>query len=261
MNPIVPTEKNSPVPQEKEYDFTVPGVAAMAPNGLKRALDVGCSGGALGYYLKNQLGYEEVVGIEYSQVASEKAARFLDRVFTGDACRIELPPAYDSYFDLIVYADVLEHLYDPWAVVGKHQAYLQKGGYVLASIPNLRNLFVILRLLAGRFDYTELGLLDRTHLRFFTADTAVEMFTNAGYELVRFSKSIRDAAWHKDLNPEQIIEPRILEFYDHVYRKHLNGEDCSADLHGCFGLFSFTPDATADLLTAQYHLLFRKPGA
>lgn len=235
----------------------VPGVADMAPSGLARALDVGCSGGALGYFLKTQRGYQEVVGIEYSQAAAENARNYLDEVFVGDACQVCLPEKYHGYFDLIIYADVLEHLQDPWSVIAKHKAYLGKGGYVLASIPNLRNLFLILNLLAGRFDYTELGLLDRTHLRFFTMETAVEMFANTGFELLNCKRSIRDAQWHQDADKKRDIPPAILEFYDALYRKHINGEDCSADLQRCFGLFSFTPDAVVDLLTAQYHLLFR----
>ena len=257
---MIPNETLSGGP-EKQYDFVVPGVAAMAPAGLKRAFDVGCSGGALGAYLKQQCGYQEVVGVEYSRSAAENARNHLDDVYVGDACHIDLPRKYHQYFDLIVYADVLEHLYDPWAVIEKHKAYLKRDGYMLASIPNLRNLFVILQLLLGRFDYTELGLLDRTHIRFFTADTAVEMFAKAGFEVVHFVKSVRDAKWHVDLNPGRTIPQEIVEFYDTVYRKHINGEDCTADLQRCFGLFSFTPDAAADFVTAQYHVLFKKSAA
>lgn len=244
---------------EREYDFVVPGVASMAPAGLAHALDVGCSGGALGVYLKSQCGYQEVVGIEYSGSAAENARKYLDDVYVGDACRIDLPPKYHGHFDLIVYADVLEHLVDPWGVVEKHKNYLKGDGYMLASVPNLRNLFVILQLLLGRFDYTELGLLDRTHLRFFTAETAQEMFSRAGFELVHFARSIRDAKWHEALNPGRTISPAILEFYDTVYRKHVNGEDCTQELQRCFGLFNFTPEAVIDFMTAQYHLLFRLP--
>ena len=242
---------------EREYDFVVPGVASMAPAGLSCALDVGCSGGALGAYLKSQCGYREVVGIEYSGRAAENARKYLDDVYVGDACRIDLPQRYFGHFDLIVYADVLEHLVDPWGVIERHKHYLKSEGYMLASIPNLRNLFVILQLLLGRFDYTELGLLDRTHIRFFTAETAQEMFSRAGFELVHFVRSIRDAKWHADMNPGRVIAPAVLEFYDTVYQKHGNGEDCRQELQRCFGLFNFTPEAVIDFMTAQYHLLFK----
>jgi len=166
--------------EEKEYSFSVPGVVEIIPPGLKIALDVGCSGGGLGYYLKSQLNFQEVVGIEYSQKAAQKANQFLDKVYTGDACAVKLPNKFKNHFDIIIYADVLEHLYNPWKVIYRHKQYLKKGGYILASIPNLKNLYIILNLLMGRFDYTQLGLLDRTHIRFFTGDTAVEMFVKQG---------------------------------------------------------------------------------
>ncbi len=243
---------------EKEYEFTVPGAVALAPDGMEHALDVGCAGGALGSYLKSQKKYKTVVGIEYSKSSAAKARLLLDEVYVGDACIIDLPTKYRNYFDLIVYTNVLEHLYDPWSVITRHKAYLREGGYMLASIPNMRNLFILLHLLIGRFDYTELGLLDKTHIRFFTADTALEMFINAGFILDRMARTICDAKWHADLN-DRPIQPAILEFYDKIYQKHMRGEDCSSDLQQCFGLFSFTIEATVEFLTSQYHLLLRKP--
>ncbi len=244
--------------EEKEYDFVVPGVVSMVPPGLNKALDVGCSGGALGNFLKTKCGYNEVVGMEYSRAAAENARNFLDDVYAGDAGQIDLPSQYHKYFDLVVYADVLEHLQDPWAVVRKQRCYLNDGGYVLASIPNLKNLFVILRLLAGRFDYTETGLLDKTHLRFFTAETSVEMFTKTGFELINLQRSIRDSKWHAEMNKENKIDQNILNFYEVIYQKYINGHDCSTELKNCFGFFSFSQEGVADLLTAQYHLLLKK---
>ena len=241
----------------KEYGFSVPGVVAMMPPGLKTALDVGCSAGGLGYYLKSELGYEEVVGIEYSESSAHMARQVLDDVYVGDAGTIELPEKYFHHFDVIVYADVLEHLYDPWAVVSRFKKCLHPDGYILASIPNLKNLFIILNLVSGRFDYTDLGLLDRTHIRFFTSNTAVEMFTDAGFEMVALARSVRDGKWHADLNAGNSINPAIIQLYDEMFQKYRHGMDIGADLNRCFGLFSFSAEAAEDLFTAQYYLLFR----
>ncbi len=245
-------------PRKKEYACSVPGVAEMIPRGLKRALDVGCSSGGLGLYLKTTAGYETVVGIEYSAAAAEKAKLHLDAVFLGDASTIKLPAEYAEYFDVIVYADVLEHLYDPWSAIGGQLAWLKPQGYVAASIPNIKNLFVILNLLAGRFDYAEFGLLDRTHIRFFTSQTAVELFLQNGLRLVDFRRSFRPAAWHAEMNAGNPADPGILTVYENIYQKFIQGQDCTGDLKQCFGLFAFSPEAVADLFTAQYHMLFQR---
>lgn len=243
--------------QPKEYGFSVPEVVRLMPQGLATALDVGCSNGGLGYFLKSRMNFREVIGIEYAEASAQKAAQYLDAVYVGDACAIELPEKYVNHFDVIIYADVLEHLYDPWAVVSKFKQYLHKDGFVLASIPNLKNLFIILNLLSGRFDYTDLGLLDSTHIRFFTSTTALEMFTNAGFEMITFFRSLREGKWHADLNSGNTIDPGIIQLYDELYQKHVAGKDVSADLKQYFGLFSFSDYAVADLFTAQYHMLFR----
>ena len=253
--PKKPTPNNPP---QKEYGFSVPGLVELLPTGQERALDVGCSSGGLGYYLKNNLNYKEVTGIEYSETAAEKAREHLDHVFTGDACELDLPETYKNYFNVITYADVLEHLHDPWSVIARHKRYLKKDGLVAASIPNIKNFYIILNLLAGRFDYTELGLLDKTHIRFFTAETAVELFTKAGYHLVSFHRSVRDSNWHSELNPNNTVNPAILTAYEKIYQKFIQGEDCSADIKQHFGMFDFSPEAIADLFTAQYHLICRK---
>lgn len=242
--------------EEKEYTFSVPAVVELLPDGLKTALDVGCSGGGLGHYLKNYRGLKEVVGIEYSKPAGEKARQFLDDVYIGDACEIELPQKYHNYFDVIIYADVLEHVYDPWKVIHEHKKYLKYAGYMLVSIPNLKNLYTILNLILDRFDYTKIGLLDNTHIRFFTASTAVEMFHKEGFQTVNNVRSIRDGKWHQDLNAEHNVNPALINIYDEIYNDYIKGLDCTQKFKSIFPLFSFTQDAVADFLTVQYYFLF-----
>lgn len=255
MRHLETTRKIDPV--NKTYADSVPGIAAMLPSGLERALDVGCSGGGLGHYLKQQHGYTHVAGIEFSAAAAEKARKHLDAVFVGDAGNLVLPVKYEAFFDVIFYADVLEHLYDPWSAIALHLPFLRPGGYVIASIPNINNLFILLNMLAGRFDYTEYGLLDRTHIRFFTSSTALEMFTSNGLTLMDFRRSFPDAAWHAEMNASRPPDPNIIAVYDKIYRKFAQGQDCSQDLNQCFGLFSFSKEAVADLFTAQFQMLFQ----
>jgi 2-polyprenyl-3-methyl-5-hydroxy-6-metoxy-1,4-benzoquinol methylase len=86
-------------------------------------------------------------------------------------------------FDIIVCADVLEHLTDPAKVLARLKGLLAPGGRVLATIPNVAHYGVRLRLLAGRFEYTETGIMDRTHLRFFTRASAKRLFEEAGFHV------------------------------------------------------------------------------
>ncbi len=90
------------------------------------------------------------------------------------------PPLLDGPFDAIVYGDVLEHLSDPRATLIALDRTLAPGGTVIVSVPNVAHLWIRLSLLAGRFDYADRGILDRTHLRFFTRRTAVALLREAG---------------------------------------------------------------------------------
>ena len=94
----------------------------------------------------------------------------------------ELPLDYpEDFFDYVITADVLEHLVDPWRVVANIRPHLKDGGKVIASIPNIMHVSVMRDLLNGRFRYQEAGILDRTHLRFFTLNEIDSLFAGAGY--------------------------------------------------------------------------------
>lgn len=155
-----------------------------------RVLDVGCAAGELGRALKDA-GAHEVVGIECNPTAAAIAVDKLDavvvrRVEDADALRLPL-----ASFDYIIFADVLEHLPDPWSVLSSYRGYLKPDGKVVASIPNVRFYAVIARLLFNRWGYVESGILDSTHLRFFTLPTIQEMFVRAGYSIERIDYRYR----------------------------------------------------------------------
>jgi glycosyltransferase involved in cell wall biosynthesis/ubiquinone/menaquinone biosynthesis C-methylase UbiE len=156
-------------------------VAAMIPAGASRILDVGCGEGVLGRTLLGK-GASEVVGIETDPKAAEAARKNLSRVLRGDVESMDLPFG-EGHFDCIVLADVLEHLRDPLSVLKRLSRHLADSGTVVASIPNVRFYDVVARLADGRWEYRDSGILDRTHLRFFTKKEMESLFRQAGFEM------------------------------------------------------------------------------
>jgi len=151
----------------------------LVPEGVN-LLDVGCHTGGLGRLLQEKRC--KVTGLEKNPQAAEKARAALSRVVVGD---IEDPAIFDrlgNKFDAILFLDVLEHCQDPGWVLKKARACLAPNGFVLCSIPNIAHWTMRKNLLLGRFNYQSTGILDESHLRFFTIATARALFLTAGYE-------------------------------------------------------------------------------
>lgn len=149
----------------------------------KTVLDIGCGSGLLGKTIKALNPGAIVFGVDYSPSAGEQAAKVLDRYDTVDLDNQPLP-AYDRRFDLIVLADVLEHLKRPDEMLAKTRFLLNPGGAVLISVPNIAHFRIRKSLLAGRFRYADTGILDRTHLKFFTYETLAQMVHQCGFDVV-----------------------------------------------------------------------------
>lgn len=147
-----------------------------------RVLDIGAATGRLAGNLKARKKCY-VAAVEIDNNMSRQARVRCDELVCGDIESIELPFAKKS-FDTVIFADVLEHLRDPAKVLRKSREYLKDGGNVLISIPNIGFISVRLQLLLGKFDYSEYGPLDKTHLRFFTLKTAKELIEDCGYRIV-----------------------------------------------------------------------------
>jgi GT2 family glycosyltransferase/SAM-dependent methyltransferase len=160
------------------YEHERPEVLEAIPRDAARVLDVGCGSGRLGEQIKRRQG-ATVWGIEVMRDASERAAQRLDRVWNTPV-ETALPEIPEETFDCIVTADVLEHLVDPWTVLTQLRRRLVPGGTLVASIPNVGHWQVIRDLLEGTWQYTAEGLLDRTHLRFFTRRSVRGLFWTAG---------------------------------------------------------------------------------
>jgi O-antigen biosynthesis protein len=149
----------------------------------KWVLDVGCASGYLARALREQ--GCRVSGVEYDAGAAEEAAPALDKVVVGDLEQLDLAAEFaGEEFDVIVFGDVLEHLRDPLPVLRSVRELLRPGGSVVISVPNIAHADVRLSLLQGKFDYRDLGLLDVTHVRFFTRSSLRTFLRDAGFVAV-----------------------------------------------------------------------------
>jgi len=159
------------------------GLLEMIDTPPKRVLDVGCFCGGTGRFLKRRFPSCEVIGIEMLEQAAALAAQAYDRVLVGTLEQLELgrAPLEPHSFDVVVAADVLEHLFNPWRELERLRGLIAPGGVLYVSLPNIRNLKLMSELAKGRFDYAGAGILDVTHVRFFTRATAVAMLEQTGF--------------------------------------------------------------------------------
>ena len=144
----------------------------------RRALDVGAADGFLAERLTAQ-GWS-VTALERDPELAARARGRCKEVVVADL--ETAAPRLSGPFDAIVYGDVLEHLSDPRTTLLALDRTLAPGGTVIVSVPNIAHLWVRLSLLAGRFDYADRGILDRTHLRFFTRRTLLDLLREAGLQ-------------------------------------------------------------------------------
>ncbi|MFP4501914.1 MAG: glycosyltransferase [Candidatus Hydrogenedentota bacterium] len=168
------------------YECARPELLPFVPRNARRLLDVGCASGHFGCMVKSHTNIEEVVGVELVEHAYEKSRRVLDRVFLGDLETMDLPYP-DDYFDCITCADVLEHMIEPGAVLKKLRRMLSPEGILIISIPNVRYHAIFSTITSGRFSYMDRGILDRTHLRFYTRETLRDMLTQAGFDVIKLA--------------------------------------------------------------------------
>jgi len=142
-------------------------------------LEFGPATGYMTRYMKEELGCT-ISCIEIDRQAAKLAEKYCERMIIADIDDLDWEKKFlENSFDHIIFADVLEHLRDPWAALVNSVPYLKKDGTMLTSIPNIGHNAIIMELFQGRFDYQQLGLLDITHLRFFTRKGILDLLEKA----------------------------------------------------------------------------------
>lgn len=161
-------------------------IQSYIPASTKKLLDIGCGRGAFGADLKQQRPGLTVWGVEPFQEAAKSAASVLDKIICNvfDA---QSPDLQNQKFDCITFNDVLEHLIDPSQTLKDSQLYLEREGCIIASIPNILYFPVFFNQIILREDwkYEDSGILDSTHLRFFTKKSIKRLFEEAGYDVIK----------------------------------------------------------------------------
>ena len=179
----------------------------------KKVLEVGC---AMGYQTRalHEIQRCQVTGIEIDINAANHARPYCDDLIVGDIETLDTDQILlGKQFDVITFADVLEHLKNPTAALNKIRPFLQTGGYVVASIPNIAHSSVIYEMARGRFEYRSLGLLDDTHIHFFTRQTIYDTFEAAGYQIVALDRNRASASDTEfKTHPETDEDRKFLEY-------------------------------------------------
>lgn len=171
--------------QDIEYDeIARPGVRQLFGHPPKRVLDIGCASGAVGLGLKQSIPGLWVWGCELSERAAQVAATRLDHVTTVPREQwTAADQALLETVDTVLLLDVLEHMYNPWSELEFLAQRLPRGAQVIVSLPNIGHISVLGALSHGQFPYDAKGILDITHVRFFTLDAMLEMFDQTGYRV------------------------------------------------------------------------------
>jgi len=164
-----------------------PEMLSFIPDTAAVLLEVGCGSGAFAAGLKDRRAAAgspvEIWGVEMDEQAAGQAAGRLDKVLQGDVAGV-LGLLPRGHFDCVVLNDVIEHVQDPGGLIRSLKPLLKTGGYLVASIPNVRYFFNVVDLAVhGRWDYTDEGILDRTHLRFFTRSSMIGLLSDCGFKV------------------------------------------------------------------------------
>jgi len=163
------------------HDLLRREILELIPTTSKAILDLGCGAGNLGKALKKRQPCL-VHGIELSSEAAEIAGKNLDHIWCDNLNRFD-PKFIKQKYDTLIFADILEHLVSPWRTLKKFTSSLTDNGTIIASIPNVAHPWILNNLKQGIFRYEPAGILDITHLRFFTKTSLFQLFYSAGLKI------------------------------------------------------------------------------
>ncbi len=160
------------------YAFVRRDIETLLPPDYARVLEVGCGSGNTLRWLRDRRPHAVTIGVELNDAVAGELRANASEAYIGDAGR---PPEGLAPVDLMLFLDVLEHFANPQAVLANYLPLLAPGGTLIISLPNIAHYGVSLPLLfRRRFDYRDSGILDRTHLQFFTAESAVRLLNSSG---------------------------------------------------------------------------------
>jgi 2-polyprenyl-3-methyl-5-hydroxy-6-metoxy-1,4-benzoquinol methylase len=180
------------------YDNVRKEMLKYLPVDANKILDVGCGNGAFASLVK-QKNNAEVWGIELMEEEAKIARTVLDKVLIG-SCEIHLNDLPEKYFDAIYFNDVLEHLSDPYSVLEILKSKLATNGVIISSIPNVRFYRSFAKVVFGKdWKYEEYGIMDKTHLRFFTGKSIKRMYEDLGYKVLT----------HEGINKTKSLKPLL----------------------------------------------------
>jgi 2-polyprenyl-3-methyl-5-hydroxy-6-metoxy-1,4-benzoquinol methylase len=173
-------------PRQVYGDVADPGVVNLLRFPPKFALEIGCNTGILGHLIKQQFPQARVWGVEPNDVTAAIASTRLDHVLNSTLEDVDWASegVQHGQIDTVFLFDVLEHIYDPWATLLALRNLISPEAQLVISVPNVRNVFLIQDLIHGHWRYREMGLLDITHIRFFTDQDLMRMFYQTGFRLM-----------------------------------------------------------------------------
>lgn len=203
-------------------------------------LDVGCAAGSTGYLAKQKFPGCKVWGIEANRVAATIAQERLDKVMIGmfEDFDLEREGLVPGTLDGVILADVLEHMYNPWDVMVKLRRYMSSKGQLVVSVPNVRNLILVDGLHRGNWAYHSSGLLDITHIRFFTYKEIIKLVTETGYRVVG-EHHVIDKSLQQSMDNFMPTLPGNIETERVIYK-------------------NVTPEEWREMCTFQFYLLLEK---
>ena len=182
------------------YRFTRTDLLDLLPKNkvFENVLEIGASGGYTLLYLKAKGIAKKVHAVELFELpGTEQDNSAIDTFTIGNIEQMGIAAFAPESFDLVICGDVLEHLADPWSVRDKIVQWLKPGGYLLASIPNIREYKTVLKiLLRGTFTYEEGGVMDKTHLRFFTKKNITDLLTTPRLSLKKITTNLAYPVWN-----------------------------------------------------------------
>lgn len=158
----------------------------LVPKGKNKIIEIGCASGATLNYLKSNGKASEIVGVDILDNLDYK----LDKYIQGNIENIHLPYK-NNYFDILLLGDVLEHLNDPWKTLKKLKMFVKTGGLIISSIPNIREFNTLFKIvIKGDFKYSEFGILDKTHLRFFCKKNIISLYEDCDIKVLSIIPNI-----------------------------------------------------------------------